>query len=78
MSTQASQEFYRLLGLIVDSDENEVRGILQARDENARRTALRQFADAKGIPVSDDDIAALARCTYEIRPNQVTIASPRS
>ncbi len=73
-----TEEFYKLLGLIVDSDANAVAGILQARDENARRTALRQFADARNIAISDDDIAALARCSYEIGSRKVTIASPRS
>jgi len=73
-----TEEFHKLLGLIVDSEENAVRGILQARDENARKIALRNFADAHNIAVSDEDIAALAGCTYEIRPNRVTISSPRS
>jgi hypothetical protein len=74
----STQEFYRLLGAIVDSEENAVRGILQARDENARRTALKQFAAARNIPASEQDIADLAKCTYEMGPRRVTIASPRS
>jgi hypothetical protein len=74
-----TKEFHEMLGLIVDSTENAVSGIIHAANENARKTALRNYANAHNINLDSDDIDALAKCSYEIGgERKVTVSSPRN
>jgi hypothetical protein len=73
------KEFHEVLGKIVDSDENAIAGILHAQDDNARKTAIRNFANAKNINLDPRDIDDLASCSYQMgggRPS-ITIRSVR-
>jgi hypothetical protein len=75
------KEFHEMLGLIVDSEQNAVSGILHAANKDAKKIALRNYANGKNINLDEADIDALAECDYEWVEggrNKVTVSSPRN
>jgi hypothetical protein len=74
------KEFHEILGLIVDSSEKAVSEIVHAANVDAKKTALRKFANDHNIVLEEQDIDDLSNCTFEIglESRKITVSSPRN
>jgi hypothetical protein len=75
-----NKEFHEMLGLIIDSDQKAIGEILRAQNKDAKKTAIRNYANGKNINLDEQDINDLAEFDYEYVTGRrkVTVSSPRN